>query len=107
MTPAISTAITEGAAAVGLFGKRDDHHETPCEPGGFGWRQNKKNPMGWGKDAPRVVKDAGKSASKSGPHKMHGSTAEWELASGSGRLIKQSGERVGLDDKPGKGKRRP
>jgi hypothetical protein len=85
---------------MGLFGgSKNEHHETPCKPGGFGWPANQKNPMGWGNDKPRAVKETRPT--------MHGSRAERRLASGTGGLIKQSGKRVKVTgEKPrGRGKR--
>ena len=33
---------------MGFFsgGNKNERHETPCKPGGFGWPKNQKNPMG-------------------------------------------------------------
>ena len=66
-----------------------------------------RNPMGWGNDDPHTVKRAGESAWKQRHGTMHGSTAERRLAAGKGALVKWSGERVRLDDKPGDRNRRP
>lgn len=83
---------------MGLFGSKNEHHETPCKGGGFGWPQNKKNPMGWGSDKPRTVRET--------RPKMHGSRAERRLMSGNGGLIKQNATRVKVTgEKPGKGRR--
>lgn len=80
---------------MGWFSSGSDHHETPCRKGGFGWPQNTKNPMGWGKDEPRPVK--GKQL------KMHGSRGEKRLMSGKGGLIKTNAKRVKVTgEKPGK-----
>lgn len=65
-----------------------------------------RNPMGWGNDDPRVIKRSGRSAWSSGAHTMHGSTNEWSLMSGTGRLIRWSGGRVNVTgEKPGRGRR--
>ena len=83
---------------MGLFGgSRNERHETPCKPGGFGWPKNQKNPMGWGNDKPRPL--SGKQL------KMHGSRSERRLMNGTGGLIKQSGKRVKVTGERPKGKR--
>jgi len=87
---------------MGFFsgGNKDEHHETPCKKGGFGWPQNQKNPMGWGSDKPRTVKETRST--------MHGTRAERWLMGGGGGLIKQNGSRARVSgEKPAKGNRRP
>lgn len=83
---------------MGLFGgSKNEHHETPCKPGGFGWPKNQKNPMGWGNDKPRKV--SGKQLT------MHGTRAERRLMGGKGGLIKNNGSRVKVTgERPRKGR---
>jgi hypothetical protein len=89
---------------MGLFSSKDEHHETPCparDDGGPSWvrkdQRGRANPMGWGSDVPRAVKDT--------RLKSHGSRAEKSLLSGTGALIRQSGKHVPLSGDRPRGKR--
>ena len=100
---------------MGFFSSKDEHHETPCparDDGGPSWvrrdRSGRSNPMGWGGDAPRVVKRADASAqSQNNRPTMHGSKAERNLMAGRGALIEWSGDHVQVSgEKPGGGRQR-
>ena len=59
-----------------------------------------RNPMGWGNDDPRRIRETRPA--------MHGSRAERKLMSGTGALIKQDASKVKVTgEKPAKGNRRP
>jgi len=85
---------------MGFFsgGNKDEHHETPCDKNGTWWA--KPNPMGWGSNKPRTVRDTRPA--------MHGTRSERWLMGGGGGLIKQNGSRARVSgEKPAKGNRRP
>jgi len=102
---------------MGIFGRRDEHHETPCparDDGGPSWirrdQSGKPNPMGWGSNAARVVRAAGGSARGQQRPTMHGSGAEWNLMSGMGSATdwgRDGDPNVHVTgEKPGGGKQR-
>ena len=100
---------------MGLFSGRDkdEHHQTPCparDDGGPPWirkdQRGRPNPMGWGSDEPRTVKRPGTAArSQDNRPTMHGSKAGRQLMSGTGGLIKWSGERVKVTGEKPQGRR--
>jgi hypothetical protein len=85
---------------MGWFSSDSEHHETPCQhrdDGGPSWirkdQTGKPNPMGWGSDKPRTVKDTRPTS--------HGSRAEKKLLSGTGALNRQDASKVPLSgDRP-------
>jgi hypothetical protein len=87
------------------MGNDSQHHTTPCDTEGAWWA--KKNPMGWGNDNPRAVRDSRPT--------LHGSKAEFRLMSGIGGIIDRdprgrvpvSGDKPGRNASKPRGRKRP